>query len=121
MKKMLAVVVLVAAAFTFALVPAALADTTGDIISDAQDGHIDGNYTDAQLQAALGSPLLQLYGGKGGVEAVKSALGSQTDASSPSGNLPFTGAEMITFVLIGGALVITGYVLRRTGRPDQNP
>jgi hypothetical protein len=121
MKKMLVLVVLVAAAFTLAIAPAAFADTTGAIISDAQDGHIDGNWTDAQLQAALSSPLLKEYAGKGGVEAVESALGSQTDASSPSGNLPFTGAEMVTFVLIGGALVITGFVLRRTGRPDDTP
>jgi hypothetical protein len=120
MKKMLALVVLVAAALTFAVVPA-LADTTGAIISDAQDGHIDGNYTTAQLEAALASPLLKEYAGKGGVDAVQSALGSQTDTSSPSGNLPFTGAEMVTFVLIGGALVITGFVLRRTGRPDDTP
>ncbi len=120
MKKMLALVVLVAAALSLAIAPAAYADTTGDIIADAQDGHIDGNWTDAQLQAALNSPLLKMYSGHGGVEAVKSALGSQTDGTAPSGNLPFTGAEMLTFVLIGGALVITGFVLRRSGRPDHS-
>jgi hypothetical protein len=117
--KKLQSILLIAVAALFLAVPFALAGTTDGVIQDAKDGRIDGTYTRSQLQAALGSPLLKTYGGNGGVEAVKSALGSQTQKSS-KGNLPFTGAEMITFVLIGGGLLITGFVLRRTGRSDDS-
>jgi hypothetical protein len=98
--------------------PAALGASTSTIVTDAQDGHIDGNYTNAELRSALASPLLKTYGGSGGVDAVKSAVGSQTDKTTGSGTLPFTGAEIVTFLLIGGALVLTGIVLRRTGRRE---
>jgi hypothetical protein len=99
-------------------VPTASASTTDKIISDARDGTIDGDYTAVQLQAALGSPLLKTYGGNGGVEAVKSALGNGTTGSARAGNLPFTGAEVFTFAGIGGALVLVGFALRRSGRDD---
>jgi opacity protein-like surface antigen len=107
------------AALVLALVPVASAATVDDIVSDAQDGRIDGSYTQADLESALSSPLLKTYGGKGGVEAVKSALGSQTEGSAGSGDLPFTGAEMVTFALIGSTLLIAGFVLRRSGRRDE--
>ncbi len=107
------------AALVLALVPAASASTVDDIVSDAKDGRIDGSYSQADLEAALASPLLKTYGGKGGVEAVKSALGSQTEGTAGSGDLPFTGAEMVTFALIGSTLLIAGFVLRRSGRRDE--
>ncbi len=106
------------AAMMLAFVPMASAASVDQIIQDAKDGQIDGGYSKADLNAALSSPLLKTYGGKNGVEAVKSALGTQTEAASGSGDLPFTGAEMITFVLIGGTLLIAGFVLRRSGRRD---
>jgi hypothetical protein len=107
------------AALTLAVVPMASAATTDQIVQDAKDGQIDGAYSQSDLNAALSSPLLKTYGGKNGVEAVKSALGSQTEGTSGSGDLPFTGAEMVTFALIGGTLLIAGFVLRRTGRRDE--
>ena len=107
------------AAFMLAFVPLASAASVDQIIQDAKDGQIDGAYSKADLNAALSSPLLKTYGGKNGVEAVKSALGSQTEATSGSGDLPFTGAEMITFVVIGSTLLVAGFVLRRTGRRDE--
>ena len=107
-----------AAAALLVAVPSAMASVTDQIIKDARDGHIDGTYTSAQLQAALASPLLKTYGGDGGVEAVRSALGSQTSSSS-GGTLPFTGFETGTFVVLGFSLIIVGFVLRRSGRPDR--
>jgi len=95
--------------------------TTDKIIRDAQDGTVDGDYTAAQLQAALGSPLLKTYGGNGGVEAVKSALGNGTTGNARAGNLPFTGAEVFTFAGLGGALVVVGFALRRSGRNGGHP
>jgi len=113
------VVVAVVAAAALAIVPMASAATVDQIVQDAKDGQIDGSYSRAYLNAALSSPLLKTYGGKNGVEAVKSALGSQTEGTSGSGDLPFTGAEMITFALIGSTLLVAGFVLRRTGRRDE--
>ena len=97
-------------------VAGAAAATTDQIVRDAQDGRIDGLYTQAQLSAALSSPLLKTYGGTNGVEAVRSAAGAQTEAAGVSGDLPFTGAELVTFVLIGSGLLLTGFVLRRQTR-----
>lgn len=107
------------AALALVIVPMASAASVDQIVQDAKDGQIDGAYSRADLNAALSSPLLKTYGGKNGVEAVKSALGSQTEGTSGSGDLPFTGAEMITFALIGSTLIIAGFVLRRTGRRDE--
>jgi hypothetical protein len=120
--------------------------TTGAIISDvAVDGHVDGHYTVAQLKAALKSPLLAQYGGQGGVAGVQGAIGGKkapkkvtkptatkttktapaksapkaavaAAPSAPSNNLPFTGADVGLFLVVGGALVGTGIVLRRLGR-----
>jgi hypothetical protein len=91
--------------------------TTDAIVKDAQDGHIDGLFTPAELNATLASPLLKTYGGAAGVEAVRSALGAQTTNAGVSGNLPFTGAEMVTFALLGSTLLLGGFVLRRQARP----
>lgn len=107
------------ASLALVIVPMASAASVDQIVQDAKDGQIDGAYSRASLNAALASPLLKTYGGTNGVEAVKSALGSQTEGpASGSGDLPFTGAEMVTFALIGSTLVIAGFVLRRTGRHD---
>jgi hypothetical protein len=104
------------AAMLLAFAPVASAASVDQIIQDAKDGQIDGNYSASDLNAALSSPLLKTYGGKNGVEAVKSALGVQTEGTTGSGNLPFTGAEILTFVAIGGTLLVAGFVLRRAGR-----
>jgi hypothetical protein len=112
----------------------------------ATDGHVDGHYSVAQLKAALKSPLLAQYGGQGGVAGVQGAIGGKKAkpatkptktkttpantapaatkpkaavAAAPpaeSGNLPFTGADVGLFLIVGGALVGTGIVLRRLGR-----
>ena len=66
----------VVAAMMLAFVPIASAATVDQIIQDAKDGQIDGAYSKSDLNAALSSPLLKTYGGKNGVEAVKSALGT---------------------------------------------
>ena len=87
-------------------------------MQDAKDGKIDGAYSKSDLNAALDSPVLKTYGGKNGVEAVRSALGTQTEGTSGSGDLPFTGAEMVTFIVLGSSLLIAGFVLRRADRPE---
>ena len=98
-------------------VPLAGAATSDQIVRDARDGQIDGVYGRTSLEAALASPLLKTYGGANGVEAVRSALGSQTLATSGAGDLPFTGAEMITFAALGSTLLVAGFITRRQVRP----
>ena len=121
---------------------AAMASDSGStqaIVNDvAKDGKVDGKYTSAELKAAAASPLLKQYGGQGAVEAVVTTSKPQTTskpatASKPetaatttpsepatgeSGNLPFTGSDVLLFVAVGGALVAAGLVLRRIGRRD---
>ena len=113
-------------------------NTTDQIINDvAKDGRVDGHYTAAQLRAALASPLLAAYGkgGTGGVAGVQAALGAKHKNTPPSsstpstsspgtgttGNLPFTGADILLFVGVGGVLLVSGLVLRRAGRENESP
>jgi hypothetical protein len=94
-------------------------DTTGQIVRDvAADGHVDGHYTNAQLRAALASPLLAQYGGAGGVAGVQAALTHKTPPGTGhnNGQLPFTGSDIALFLAIGGVLVVAGVALRRFGR-----
>ena len=58
-------VLVVVAVLMVAAVAQAASSTTTAIIKDAQDGHIDGNYSRAQVEAALSflksDPTLQQY------------------------------------------------------------
>jgi len=96
--------------------------TTSAIVSDvAKDGKVDGHYTNAQLKAALKSPLLKQYGGQGAVESVITKVKPKTTAAPAVGvahNLPFTGSDVFLFVGVGGGLLAAGLVLRRLGRRD---
>jgi hypothetical protein len=116
----LGTVAAIAAALAVSAAPAGAA-TTDQIVRDARDGTIDGSYSRAALDATLSSPLLKVYGGQNGVEAVKSALGAQTAGVAGSGQLPFTGAEMVTFALLGSTLLVAGFVLRRQKDPFDTP
>ena len=93
------------------------------IVSDvAKDGKVDGHYTSAQLKTALNSPLLRQYGGQGAVESVLTKSKPKTTAAAPAtgpaDDLPFTGADVFLFVIVGGGLLAAGLVLRRFGRRD---
>jgi hypothetical protein len=98
--------------------------TTQAIVKDvAKDGKVNGHYTNAQLKAALKSPLLKQYGGQGAVESVLTKVKpkktvASAPATGPASNLPFTGADVFMFVIVGGGLVAAGLVLRRFGRRD---
>src|SRR4051794_3206006 len=75
-RRLVAGLALLAALLAFA--PAALAadSVTNAIIKDvAADGRVDGTYSNAQLRAALATPLLGQYGGNNGVAGVQAALG----------------------------------------------
>ena len=104
---------------------AALASSGGStqaIVQDvAKDGKVDGHYTSSQLKAALNSPLLRQYGGQGAVESVLTRVKPKktaAPATGAAGNLPFTGADVVLFVAVGGGLLAAGLVLRRLGRRE---
>jgi len=95
---------------------------TQAIVKDvAKDGKVNGHYTQAQLKAALKSPLLKQYGGQGAVESVITRVKPKATTSPGTGvanNLPFTGADVFLFVGVGGGLLAAGLVLRHFGRRD---
>jgi hypothetical protein len=126
------VALLTVLALAFGASSAYAGDATSAIIADvAKDGKVDGHYTKAQLQQALKSPLLAQYGGTGGVAGVQGAnagnsgnvagVQSAPPAPSQSGTLPFTGADIALFLVVGGVLVAAGVGLRRISRNEDAP
>ena len=89
--------------------------TTTAIIKDAQDGHIDGNYTAAQVRAALSylksDPTLQQYTDVEGV--LQDFLASLPVPGVQNGGLMFTGGSTVVLFAFGVALMGGGFVLRR--------
>ena len=108
-------VLVVVAALMVASFAQASSSTTTAIIKDAQDGHVDGNYTAAQVQAALAflksDPTLQQYTDVQGV--LQDYLASLPDPGVQSGGLMFTGGSTAVLFAFGLALMGGGLVLRR--------
>ena len=52
--------------------------------------------------------------------AREAAPARETADVASADNLPFTGAEMGTFVVLGAILILTGLVLRRGGRTTEH-
>ena len=108
--------------------PGAAGATPQQIYKDfADNGRLDKAYTNAELKAAIKDASLQVYPSpQVGVTlrpTVSNVLGAQrTAGKSPlatarrSGSLPFTGAELTIFALVGIALVTSGVLLRTTAR-----
>jgi hypothetical protein len=108
-------VMVVVAVLMVASVAQAASSTTTAIITDAQDGHIDGTYTAAQVQAALnflkGDPSLQQYTDVEGV--LQDYLASLPAPEAQTGGLMFTGGSTVVIFAFGLALMGGGLVLRR--------
>jgi hypothetical protein len=85
------------------------------IIKDAKDGTIDGNWTNAEIQAALdfvsNNPTLSQYSDIEGV--LSDFLGSSQAPGSQAGQLAFTGGQIVYVLAAGVGLIGTGLVLRR--------
>ena len=130
MRKIRFILPLAALALALGAMPAAslAADgggSTSAIVKDvAKDGKVDGHYTTAQLKSALKNPLLKQYGGQGAVESVLTKMKPKSTTAAPatgtSKDLPFTGADVFLFVIVGGGLLAAGLVLRRFGRRDDD-
>ena len=86
------------------------------IIQDAKDGHIDDNWTTAQIGAALryvkNNPLHVAY--PSGIEGVlEDYLASLQAPGEQVGQLAFTGGEIILILGAGACLIGSGALLRR--------
>jgi hypothetical protein len=103
----------VLATLTFATV--AQAGTTDDIIKDAADGTIDGNYTAAQISAALAqvknNPTYLQYSDV--EDVLEDYLASMPDPGVQGGGLKFTGGELVLLFGAGFGLMGSGLALRR--------
>jgi hypothetical protein len=86
------------------------------IIKDARDGTIDGNWTAAQIRAALAyiqnNPTIQQYSNYEGV--LEDYLASLQAPGEQSGQLAFTGGEVFLILAAGAALIGGGALLRRS-------
>ena len=105
--KIVGVVALVAIlCLVFASVAMAVSQATIDaIIADAQDGTIDGNWTPAEIEAALSyiknNPLTYQYSD---IQGVLQDYLSGLSAPKPAvGQLAFTGAELLLILGAGAA------------------
>ena len=120
-------------------VPVAAGATPQQIYRDfADNGHLDGTYSTADLQRALKDAVLQEYGGPSGQNlkpAIKKGVakknnqgqqsqsgqkGGETNASTPpvqsSSGLPFTGLDLAVVLIVGVLLLAFGVGLRRFAR-----
>ena len=96
---------------------AAVPQSTIDaIIKDAQDGTIDGNWTAAEIRAALryvqNNPTIQQYSAIEGV--LSDYLASLQAPGEQGGQLSFTGGEVFLIMAAGAALIGGGALLRRS-------
>jgi hypothetical protein len=89
--------------------------TIDAIIADAQDGHLDENWTRAEIRAALryveNNPLLRHYTKIKGV--LEDYLASLQGPGEQGGQLAFTGGEIILILGAGAGLIGSGALLRR--------
>ncbi len=89
--------------------------TINAIIKDAQDGTIDGHWTAAQVRAALAyienNPVFEQYSAIKGV--LQDYLASLQAPGEQSGQLAFTGSNIVLVFGAGAALIGGGALLRR--------
>jgi hypothetical protein len=99
--------------------PAFAGGTIDAIIQDAADGTIDGNWTAAQIEAALAfiknnPTYLQYSDVEPVLEDYLASLPSPgVQGEAGAGGLKFTGGELIPLLGAGIALMGSGLVLRR--------
>lgn len=117
MKWKIASVLILTLVVALVFVPGAMAvsqSTINAIVKDAQDGHLDGNWTKAEVQAALNyvrnHPINQQYSD---VEAVLEGFLSGSEPGAGTGNLSFTGSNLVLAFGAGIALIGGGLLLRR--------
>jgi hypothetical protein len=108
---------MVVAALVMAFSGLALAGTAPqDIYNDyADNGQLDGTYTDAQLQAYLDDATVHQYGDESTTDELDTLATTMLTDESRS-EFPFTGMEMGLMVIGALVLVGAGFVLRKASR-----
>ncbi len=105
----------VLACAVLALAGTASAATPQQIYQDyADNGRLDHQYSQADLQRAQRDAALQGYPRIGVQGAVEQALGKQ--GVKASGGLPFTGLDLALLAAGGGLLLVAGTGLRKLGK-----
>jgi opacity protein-like surface antigen len=109
-------------------VPGAFAATPQQIYKDyADNGRLDGTYTQKDLNRALRDAVLQGYKkptSNGIVPAIKTQVnkssggvaGASLPAAKKQGSLPFTGVDLALMTVGGFAFLLLGGALRRFAR-----
>jgi hypothetical protein len=100
----------------FAVVAQAVPQSVIDaIIEDAKDGRIDGNWTAAEIRAAIAyienNPIFEQYTELLGV--LEAYLASLLAPGEQGGQLAFTGGEVLIILAAGAGLIGGGAILRR--------
>jgi len=92
----------------------ARAATPQDIYNDfAQDGRLDGRYTDAELRAYLNDATIHMYA----PPPITSELDREVRKRlTPRPDFPFTGVEILSMLVAVAALVGGGVVVRLRSR-----
>lgn len=118
MRLKLVTAVVVALIVSLFVVPVALAvsqSTIDAILKDAADGTLNGNWSKAQVAAAIAyvnsHPAAKQYTDVGALEEF--VAGSQAPGATAGGNLAFTGANLLLAFVVGGGLLTAGLALRR--------
>ena len=95
----------------------ALAATPQDIYDDyADNGKLDNEYTDAELQAYLDDANLHMYGDA----SIIGPLDALVQEMLTREEFPFTGFQMMIAGIVAVALVGGGIALRRLTRPQKS-
>jgi hypothetical protein len=109
-----AVAIALLVVLVFAAVASASQATTDAVLKDAQDGTIDGNWTAAQIRAALAylqnNPTLEQYSNLKGL--LSDFLASSQAPGEQNGQLAFTGSAVLLILVAGAGLIGTGAFLR---------
>jgi hypothetical protein len=95
--------------------PVALGATADDIYRDfADNGRLDKQYSDRELQAVLKSPAVQVYGRVTVAPKLRNEVLSQLAPKRET--LPFTGLDLALLTAGGLGLALAGGGLRWLGR-----
>lgn len=115
-------------------IPGGIAGSSGGspavIARDLSDGVLNGKYSHSELQRYFrdatqqGYPTVTTGGSAGEVAGTSQEGGGQqpivvnkaVPATKTKGTLPFTGAQLGLFAIVGIALVALGFLLRTTAR-----